>query len=323
MPNPSPTPRQHFNSRPSARGDEAQDAQEEGRKISIHAPPRGATLFSISCGLSGKFQFTPLREGRPLSRCGKCAARRHFNSRPSARGDRMFRPKTPLCLISIHAPPRGATPRHAGRIHPRQFQFTPLREGRQKVVVSSRLPIDFNSRPSARGDVILSRQSAKTKFQFTPLREGRHAELLARFQPPVFQFTPLREGRPAIVNFLSSVGYFNSRPSARGDKVAVHATIFFKAFQFTPLREGRRDAAEIRRQLYISIHAPPRGATGSPRRARRRTKNFNSRPSARGDSKRYAISANLLFNPYKSAWLNNNATQFVEIILVIFHRIIA
>ena len=50
---------------------------------------------------------------------------------------------------------------------------------------------------------------------------------------------------------------------------------------------------------------------------------FNSRPSARGDSKRYAISANLLFNPYKSAWLNNNATQFVEIILVIFHRIIA
>lgn len=49
---------------------------------------------------------------------------------------------------------------------------------------------------------------------------------------------------------------------------------------------------------------------------------FNSRPSARGDGKRYAISANLLFNPYKSAWLNNSATQFVEIILVIFHRII-
>lgn len=52
------------------------------------------------------------------------------------------------------------------------------------------------------------------------------------------------------------------------------------------------------------------------------TTHFNSRPSARGDGKRYAISANLLFNPYKSAWLNNSATQFVEIILVIFHRII-
>ena len=56
---------------------------------------------------------------------------------------------------------------------------------------------------------------------------------------------------------------------------------------------------------------------------RRKPFHFNSRPSARGDGKRYAISANLLFNPYKSAWLNNSATQFVEIILVIFHRIIA
>ena len=36
--------------------------------------------------------------------------------------------------ISIHAPPRGATPRHAGRIHPRQFQFTPLREGRPYII---------------------------------------------------------------------------------------------------------------------------------------------------------------------------------------------
>ena len=94
----------------------------------------------------------------------------------------------------------------------------------------------------------------------------------------------------------------------------------------------------------ISIHAPPRGATNvvgsvvqgsifqfTPlregrllvRMGKRGDFYFNSRPSARGDGKRYAISANLLFNPYKSAWLNNRATQFVEIILVIFHRIIA
>ena len=73
----------------------------------------------------------------------------------------------------------------------------------------------------------------------------------------------------------------------------------------------------------ISIHAPPRGATDLLLYCFVYIKNFNSRPSARGDGKRYAISANLLFNPYKSAWLNNSATQFVEIILVIFHRIIA
>ena len=98
--------------------------------ISIHAPPRGATtrrlLISSSrnyfnsrpsargdiaggCG-RGKwlFQFTPLREGRratsifPKSSC-------YFNSRPSARGDAVATPGGFRGLISIHAPPRGAT----------------------------------------------------------------------------------------------------------------------------------------------------------------------------------------------------------------------
>ena len=80
-----------------------------------------------------------------------------------------------------------------------------------------------------------------------------------------------------------------------------HKGNHYVLFQFTPLREGRLFAGGLQKN----------------------ERYFNSRPSARGDSKRYAISANLLFNPYKSAWLNNRARQFVEIILVIFHRIIA
>ena len=77
-------------------------------------------------------------------------------------------------------------------------------------------------------------------------------------------------------------------------------------FQFTPLREGRPDKYYITHERYISIHAPPRGATRSTWRSTRslkfqftplregrlrghsflfaRLKNFNSRPSARGDS---------------------------------------
>ena len=43
MPNPSPTPRQHFNSRPSARGDLL------GNGVELE---------------DDAFQFTPLREGR-------------------------------------------------------------------------------------------------------------------------------------------------------------------------------------------------------------------------------------------------------------------
>ena len=46
--------------------------------------------------------------------------------------------------------------------------------------------------------------------------------------------------------------------------MAVHETIFFKAFQFTPLREGRHDAHRRGLVGTISIHAPPRGATGLP-----------------------------------------------------------
>ena len=99
---------------------------------------------------------------------------------------------------------------------------------------------------------------------------------------------------------------FNSRPSARGDGTAaalyewVEISIpapprgatcwgvirmFTKIFQFPPLREGRR--MRLRRgwgAVNISIPAPPRGATGAGRIAAPMSKDFNSRPSARGDT---------------------------------------
>ena len=54
-----------FNSRPSARGDEPAAATRGGTPISIHAPPRGATIGSGGASVCRRFQFTPLREGRP------------------------------------------------------------------------------------------------------------------------------------------------------------------------------------------------------------------------------------------------------------------
>ena len=115
----------------------------------------------------------------------------------------------------------------------------------------------FNSRPSARGDITITCERRYPIISIHAPPRGATFSRLANLSDMLFQFTPLREGRrfPPIIHS------------------------FYHTFQFTPLREGRR--------------------------------------------KRYAISANLLFNPYKSAWLNNRATQFVEIILVIFHRIIA
>ena len=182
----------------------------------------------------------------------------YFNSRPSARGDARRCTFQLPARISIHAPPRGATSADVScPVASFRFQFTPLREGRPACLTLAALPSHFNSRPSARGDHCVS-------------------------------------------PFLTQRAYFNSRPSARGDRHRV-------------LHQAR---------VAISIHAPPRGATVARFFVCLRHPYFNSRPSARGDGKRYAISANLLFNPYKSAWLNNSATQFVEIILVIFHRII-
>ena len=54
------------------------------------------------------FQFTPLREGRPVEPLTNSPAL-NFNSRPSARGDTLFKRYLISSTISIHAPPRGAT----------------------------------------------------------------------------------------------------------------------------------------------------------------------------------------------------------------------
>ena len=55
-----------------------------------------------------------------------------------------------------------------------KFQFTPLREGRLVRRVILRPAADFNSRPSARGDMHADNAEFRAfVFQFTPLREGR------------------------------------------------------------------------------------------------------------------------------------------------------
>ena len=103
--------RQDFNSRPSARGDFNRRKSRQSKCISIHAPLRGATISALCftmprCisipapprgatrgvrnSLGDKiFQFPPLREGRPVVDALSVLSI-HFNSRPSARGDKPF-----------------------------------------------------------------------------------------------------------------------------------------------------------------------------------------------------------------------------------------
>ena len=120
------------------------------------------------------FQFTPLREGRRVLLPSPSPSF-YFNSRPSARGDS-------ACCLQVHAltafqftPLREGRPHGDAVIMPiapfqftplregrqgarpfcqrrREFQFTPLREGRRLVSDPRCTFLNFNSRPSARGD---------------------------------------------------------------------------------------------------------------------------------------------------------------------------
>ena len=210
----------------------------------------------------GRFQFTPLREGRR-----NCPLRAHlgrisihapprgatppvsiliqphtdFNSRPSARGDKSLNDGTNIAHDFNSRPSARGDATDAVHNHIRRISIHAPPRGATWLLGGSRGLCHFNSRPSARGDAIKAFSLSDVDiFQFTPLREGRHALISAAERAVLFQFTPLREGR------LASAGSGRNR----------------QLFQFTPLREGRllkRDAQ----------------AANEP--------HFNSRPSARGD----------------------------------------
>ena len=230
-------------------------------------------------------QFFTVRFIGSISAAG--GRRAYFNFRSSARGDGWWARYAYHYTISIHAPPRGATPhaRRNGRIDGlfqftplregrrggivrlqsgNQFQFTPLREGRRTLEFQLVCQIHFNSRPSARGDV---------------QGEGWHdrANCISIHAPPRgatalppppsptsadFNSRPSARGDCTKWAFTSNSDYFNSRPSARGDAGRWQLMVDANQFQFTPLREGR--LFRLQRDYHgalISIHAPPRGAT--------------------------------------------------------------
>ena len=189
---------------------------------------------------------------------------RYFNSRPSARGDPKEGKGMSGFVISIHAPPRGATAQAFALLAAvLQFQFTPLREGRRRRRCTPQSPRYFNSRPSARGDCPCSSHTAHSVRYFNSRPSARGDRLCTSHKRQLFYFnsrpsargddTPApRPGSRAIsihapprgatpTSSHSSLGInFNSRPSARGDTQGV---------------------CDWQRQRQISIHAPPRGAT--------------------------------------------------------------
>ena len=232
----------NFNSRPSARGD----------PIRTHVQRSGFV-----------FQFTPLREGRRLphhwhSQRGNISI--HAPPRGATTDDRNV--PAELLDISIHAPPRGATRAlDYYKKNAEKFQFTPLREGRLFMAINSKARHDISIHAPPRGATVGGyRVFGRHNFNSRPSARGDNS-MKCHAWLPIFQFTPLREGRPIKSACLPVMDDFNSRPSARGDAGCVGAD-GRQPFQFTPLREGRPQfVRKCRLPRYISIHAPPRGAT--------------------------------------------------------------
>ncbi len=152
-----------------------------------------------------------------MCRCTR-TTRSNFNSRPSARGDIKSTNEWKDALISIHAPPRGAT-----------------------------------------GSISESIGLASISIHAPP--RGATSSSTASKVSGIFQFTPLREGR------------LLQPPCALVVDISIHA----------PPRGATKNKNAFLGGIDISIHAPPRGATALARRQRISATYFNSRPSARGD----------------------------------------
>ena len=238
--------------------------------------------------------------------------KRNFNSRPSARGDeKIMQERDESIYISIHAPPRGATSAVLAGINTmREFQFTPLREGRRAAAGELEEVNNFNSRPSARGDDY-SKENVLSwyGFQFTPLREGRpNAHTLKIAFEKISIHAPPRGATEAVGGAIANQNIsihapprgatrrpatarthardFNSRPSARGDAGGCWRLWRALLFQFTPLREGRHISEDAPKEAVTFQFTPLReGRLRMDRRFCRRP-DFNSRPSARGDINR-------------------------------------
>ena len=263
---------------------------------------RGDLIVVIVLALLVLFQFPSLREGRHARRIRRSVKDGISISAPPRGATVHHLRKDTGNNISIPAPPRGATLPVEEQPPGNHISIpAPPRGATVRRSPRDARSAHFNSRPSARGDGRFCSISPHLKISIHAPPRGATANSCTVPCSVLFQFSPLREGRRVrgIDGFLRGL------------------------FQFSPLREGRQHGQRL--GLYFTYFNSRPSARGdlSIRYLFLSGFYFNSRPSARGDRKRYAISANLLFNPYKSAWLNHSDTQFVEIILVIFHRIIA
>ena len=144
------------------------------------------------------FQFTPLREGRPVASINSLRLAFQFQFTPLREGRQKYH-KIPYNLLL--------------------FQFTPLREGRQGKPDYHLIPYSVSIHAPARGATVsLLGSSLTAMFQFTPLREGRRTPgKMFRYPCLSFNSRPCERGDSRDWATRMMLESFNSRPCERGD----------------------------------------------------------------------------------------------------------
>ncbi len=175
---------------------------------------------------------------------------------------------TGVHLISIPAPPRGATEQSILLPQARRvFQFPPLREGRPGNG-NRLLPPEISIHAPPRGATD-SEERNHGLVQISiraPPRGATFPEPVTAFLT-VFQFPPLREGRQRGGASTIPACYFNSRPSARGDSSGCSRSPASPYFNSRPSARGDALRPIDTLTVSISIPASPRGATDAAARS--------------------------------------------------------
>ena len=233
-----------FNPRPRAGGDRSQGCLST-RRVSIHAPARGAT--SRSAGRRrpvSMFQSTPPRGGRPGRDRRAVASAAVSIHAPAGGATPGLHGSRAQMRVSIHAPARGATTRPA-RERSRVatlFQSTPPRGGR---------PISGRSHLVVRGVSIHAPAG------------GRRIASGACDGRGMFQSTPPRGGRRRLEPGTSMVRCFNPRPRGGATAVPCFDDGADRQFQSTPPRGGRLVIVSAALSTSLVFQStPPRGGDG-------------------------------------------------------------
>ena len=122
-----------------------------------------------------------------------------------------------------------------------------------------------------------------TSFLLTPPRGGRHEQAVNQPSPALDFYSRPREGGDQVYPAALIVyAYFYSRPREGGDTMDYDEREK-RVFLLTPPRGGRLDDCASAMHLFISTHAPARGATLVSRYRRRAKRHFYSRPREGGD----------------------------------------